>query len=288
MGGRGSSSPNATGTNVRTRAMAGGASTSQAQVQQGQQTMHGRVRATTDTSGERLGPDVVGMSHTLADIQSMSNTQFAAYVRSLTRRVDDSTLISKGSGLDNGTVSNNYAPGPKEADFQRFLFDIGANGKPNIVDRQHFQQMDGDTIYRTVTTSRTTGETAVTRADRLINGEYTATGRGIYGAGLYFADTKSDSKRYGSGIPGHSAMVRAKLNQNARSISQRALHTMVRNEPKVIRDAFLTKGGSFKSEALKSIYALWKGYNVIDINGMGYLTVLDRSAMTVCDSIETW
>lgn len=285
MGGRGSSSPKATGTSVKQRVMTGGASGAQVQ-----QRMHGTVMSTTDTSGERQGPAVVGASHTLDEVRAMSDTQFVKYVRGLENSVSDSELMSHGAGLDNGTVTNYYAPGPREADFQRFLYDTGANGRPNVVSSQHFQQMDGDTIYRTVTTSSSVpGDTATVRADRIINGERTATGRGIYGAGLYFADSKSDSKRYGSSVPGNSAIVRAKLNQNARSVTETSLSRMLNKESATVRSAFQDSSGyGFKSEARKSIYALWKGYNVIDINGRGYYTVLDRRALTVSDGIETW
>lgn len=244
--------------------------------------------STSDTTGERFGPDVTGMSHRLVNVRSMTDAQVASYVSGLRKNVTDAALDSSGQHLDSLSVGNWSVTDRSAADFQRFVYDTGANGKPNIVSDQHFRQMDGDTIYRTVKTSSDGTDSAQARADRFMSGEYFATGRGYHGAGSYFADSKSDSKGYGSSKPGHSAMIRAKFNQNAKSVSETSLERMVWKESKTIQKAFGDKSGyGFKNEAAKSIYALWKGYNVIS-DGAGYYVILDRTAVTVSDQVETW
>lgn len=182
----------------------------------------------------------------------------------------------------------------KRSDLQKMLYNLGIDEKPQVVDDKTLNSMNGTEVYRTVDAvwDRNTdvSYTAPQIAKQVQAGRYTrvsGVGSSAYGEGLYFATDRGSSTAYG-GVRGDvqkTCVMRGKLNNNARSISYSSAYTGAQRE---------MNSGSALGNALKrcnttsgamSIWALSKGYNVID-NGMGYINVLNRSALTLSSTVK--
>ena len=179
-----------------------------------------------------------------------------------------------------------------QTDFQKFVYNSGLNDKPDVVDDATLNKMNGTEIFRTVNNVYDRQNDISYNADQIakqvIAGRVTRTsdnGGSVYGRGIYFADNRRDSTAYGStrGDVKKTAVIRGKLNNNAKIISY----------TKASADASAEMWNNTKlgkvlskcdSKSAVSIYAMAKGYNVIS-NGMGYLNVLNRNAITVSSNI---
>lgn len=181
-----------------------------------------------------------------------------------------------------------------QSDFQKFIYNSGLNDKPDVVDDATLDGMGGTELFRTVNSvydsDNDISYTADQIAKQIMAGRVTRTsdnGGSVYGRGIYFADSKSDSSYYGNvrNNVKKTAQVRAKLNNNAKAINYyTALQGMGAE----------MKSGSKLGKALSkcdrdsaiSIYAMAKGYNVIT-SGNGYFSVLNRNAITMSKTIST-
>lgn len=204
------------------------------------------------------------------DYASMSDDDFADY-------------LSDVHGMDIPRHLN-------DDDFNRFTYKANVNGKPQIVaDDSTVRQIAGQNgnpiLYRTVNavydSQRDVGFSAPDIANQTLNSRLQRSGDGIYGQGFYFADSKGDSTAYGRtrNNVNKTCYMTATLNSYANRIGYNTLHSMFSRE--------INSGSSlgkrlrrFDSQSALSIYALKKGYNVIDC-GNGYWNILDRSALTV-------
>lgn len=177
--------------------------------------------------------------------------------------------------------------------FQSFIYNVGLNDKPQLVDDATLDAMKGKDMFRTVNSVYDSKNDIGYRADEIIkqiqSGRVTRTsdnGGSVYGRGIYFADGKSASTSYGRtrGDVKKTAVVRMKLNDNAKVIDYSKAMNGLRRE---------TQSGSKLGKALNrldsasavSIYALAKGYNVIS-SGHGYFNVLNRQAITMSKTIS--
>lgn len=178
-------------------------------------------------------------------------------------------------------------------DFQKFIYNIGLNDKPQIVDDKTLDSMNGVEIFRTVNNVYDSKHDISYSADQIIKQIQLASttrvsdnGGSVYGRGIYFADNKTGSSVYGNtrGDVKKTAQVRAKLNNNANIITYSRAYNGVNSE---INSG--TKLGKIlkkcDSDSRVSIYALTNGYNVIS-NGRGYYNILNRNAMTMSKSIK--
>ena len=178
-------------------------------------------------------------------------------------------------------------------DFQAFIYNIGLNDKPDVVDDATLNKMSGTTIYRTVNNHYDRRNDISYNADQIakqIQGgsitRVSETGGSVYGRGLYFADSKSGSAAYGGtrGNVKRTAQVRAKLNSNARIINHS--NAAVGAQKEIAKGTKLGKAlAKCDYDSQASIYALCKGYNVIT-SGRGYYNVLNRQAMTMSKTIS--
>ena len=179
-----------------------------------------------------------------------------------------------------------------QTDFQKFIYNSGLNDKLDVVDDATLNKMNGTEIFRTVNNvydrQNDISYTANQIAKQVIAGRVTRTsdnGGSVYGRGIYFADNKRDSTAYGNvrGNIHKTAVIRGKLNNNAKVADYYTISSQMRSE---IRSG--SKIGKIlakcDSDSAISIYAMSKGYNVIS-NGMGYLNVLNRNAITVSSNI---
>jgi hypothetical protein len=147
-------------------------------------------------------------------------------------------------------------------------------------------------LYRTVNATNDTTNRIKYGADEIaaqvIKGSVTRvsdTGGSVYGRGIYFADDYYGSASYGrvSGNIKQTAVVRAKFNSNAKSVSYTTANRGVTNEinsgsklGKVLRQV--------GSQDRTAIWALAKGYNVLDAGS--YQVVINRTAITASKTIK--
>lgn len=207
----------------------------------------------------------LGGSHTLAEIQAMTDAEYDAYLDTL-GSVDMPNFLA-----DN--------------DFQRFVYDAGVNDRPQVVDQATFDALPGTTMYRTVNSvyDRATdvGMSADQIAAQTMQSSLSRIGNGVYGDGFYFADSASASHMYGSrrGDVKRTAVMQAKLSPTANVVSYSQIMAQY------MRDPSSSKRGIGSNSGL-SMFALRKGYNVIDVGRNGYYNVLDRSALVMSASIN--
>ena len=179
-------------------------------------------------------------------------------------------------------------------DFQKMIYNIGLNDKPQLVDDATLNSMNGTELWRTVNNVYDRKNDISYTADQIARqvqaGRVTRVsdnGGSVYGRGIYFADNKSDSTLYGNtrGNVQKTAQIRCKLNSNAKVINHSKATQGVYSEiksgsklGKVLRKC--------DSDSQASIYALAKGYNVIT-SGHGYYNILNRNAVTMSKTISS-
>ena len=179
-------------------------------------------------------------------------------------------------------------------DFQRLTFNLGLNDKPQLVDDSVLDTMTGTELFRTVN-SVADGRTRIRYnaddiASQVQRGSVTRVsdnGGSAYGRGIYFAHTYGSSAGYGnvSGNIKQTAVMRAKLNSNAKIITDSEATVGVRTEI-----SMGTKLGKVLSKcdsaSRRSIYAMAKGYNVISDGYDDYYVILNRNAITMSKTIK--
>lgn len=178
-------------------------------------------------------------------------------------------------------------------DFQKFTYNLGLNDKPQLVDDSVLDTMNGTELFRTVNSVNDTQNRmkwdADTIASQIQRGSVTRvsdSGGSAYGRGIYFADDYRESGFYGNskGNIKKTAVVRAKLNSNAKVINYSKATSGVRNE--ISRGTKLGKAlRKCDSASQASIYAMAKGYNVLT-SGHGYYNILSRNAVTMSKTIK--
>lgn len=178
-------------------------------------------------------------------------------------------------------------------DFQKMIYNIGLNDKPQLVDDDTLDSMNGTELWRTVNNVYDRQNDISYTADQIARqvqaGRVTRvsdTGGSVYGRGIYFADSKSESSYYGNtrGNVQKTAQIRCKLNSNAKVISYSKAGLGVSSE--IMNGTKLGKVlKKCDRQSQTSIYALAKGYNVIT-SGHGYYNVLNRNAVTMSNGIK--
>lgn len=181
-------------------------------------------------------------------------------------------------------------------DFQKFIYNIGLNDKPDVVDDATLDSMSGTEFFRTVNYVKNTQAgvtyTAPQIAKQIQGGRITRvsdSGGSAHGRGLYFTtDCDHSMKHYGDVYNNinQTCTVRAKLNSNAKLISTSKASAGVSAEI-----ASGSKLGKILAkcdyDSRTSLYAIAKGYNVIDARQYrGYYNVLNRQAITMSKDIK--
>ena len=178
-------------------------------------------------------------------------------------------------------------------DFQKMIYNIGLNDKPQLVDDATLDSMNGTEMWRTVNNVYDRQNDISYTADQIARqvqaGRVTRVsdnGGSVYGRGIYFADNKTESSYYGNtrGNVQKTAQIRCKLNSNANIINHskavQGVRTEINNNTKLGKVLRKCDGHS-----QASIYAMAKGYNVIT-SGHGYYNVLNRNAVTMSKTIS--
>lgn len=233
--------------------------------------------------------------------QNQNNIQNQAPSSANTGVIDD--ILDNITNLDDDSLAKLYTDSQKinlpnhlndaRDVTQHFVYAIGMNGKPTILDNASFNKfMSDNNIPRSEILSRSVnGGTLTTSAGNsvkltpqdvvdmmqksamnYVGGKH---GGQAYGAGTYFDMNGGANTGYGG------TTVNAVLNpQTARVISDSKLGAMARAFDKA-HPKFAKATGGYNTRFNnnnKSIYAIVMGYNVIASNG-GYHNVIDRTAL---------
>lgn len=207
---------------------------------------------------------------TIQQLQSMNDQEFATYMVGL-----------KSTPIDKNTYYNN------DWDTQRLVANMPElNQAPQIADPATFSSLPGDTIYRTVNASGV--DSAVDICARTMTSDVTTIGEGRMGDGFYFHISKSASQGFYGNTRNNiqrTATMSAKLNSNAKVISEDRLQAMLSRESSTLRNAVrgMKSGGQWSGSGYMA-YALYKGYNVVS-DGRIY-NIIDRSAATWSGGLE--
>jgi len=197
--------------------------------------------------------------------------------------------ISQALKTKSFKINGDDAP---DTTFQKLAHNLGIDGLPNLVTDTDLDKVKGADIFRAFSSSTQDGADAIT-ANVMMDNEtfYSDTGGSAYGRGIYFMGESKNSNEsfvlskdvriYGSGS--HSNIIRAKLNDNAKTISIDNVDTLLRKEINS-GSALGKKLNTLDRADGRSIMAISKGYNVItDSSGFstGVTVVLDRSAISM-------
>ena len=190
-----------------------------------------------------------------------------------------------------------------DTDTQRFFNAIGwSDRKPMVLDNERFEQVrneiDAITLYHTDKPYIDSEENTIyaeqfMSKDAGKSRQYMSSG--IHGDGTYFSNSSEGAWAYGTWNP-EATQFKAFLNSNAKPITEKELDSLVEQfattHPKTYQTLLYCKQGygNGRTDGMKSIIAAMNGYNVILSDGFlsgneQYFTVLDRSAVTVCDRI---
>lgn len=207
---------------------------------------------------------------TIQQLQSMNDQEFANYMIGL-----------KSTPIDKNTYYNN------DWDTQRLVANMPElNKAPQIADPATFSSLPGDTIYRTVNAKGV--DSAIDICARTMTSDVTTIGEGRMGDGFYFHISKSSSQTFYGNTRNNiqkTATMSAKLNSNAKVISEDRLQAMLSRESPTLRSAVrgMSSGGQWSGSGYIA-YALYKGYNVVS-DGRIY-NIIDRSAATWSGGLE--
>ena len=163
----------------------------------------------------------------------------------------------------------------------KLMYALGMNGKPTVVDDATLDSMQGKEIFRTVYESGvmpppSSGDVLT----QIREGDYTQmSGRGgsLHGRAIYFATDYFSSASYGH-YEQNSQVMRAKINSNARIMSESKLQNLVMSDSSFRTRVNLSKFGSSGSDDHVSLWAISHG-----LDGWysgNYTMMVNRGALT--------
>ena len=167
--------------------------------------------------------------------------------------------------------------------FQNVLTGAGLNAKPTVLSDEEFDKYVRENkqrvLYRGVN-----GYGNMTGDDfhnQTRYGDFTSTGRGIYGDGLYFSVNVVEAHNYGKSI------MKMALSKDAKVIDSQKLQNQFKKELKNNPAFHKTLLGKYDQSSGLSTYALHKGYNVIQVKGgnegTDFYVALTRNAMVISE-----
>ena len=246
------------------------------------------------SGGKRTGASGSGQLQPQAQQQQpqIDDTQQA---QAMSTQYDNFMKMNDDQKAD--VISNMIAQGVPahlaDNDFQKMIYNIGLNDKPQLVDDATLDSMNGTELWRTVNNVYDRQNDISFTADQIARqvqaGKVTRVsdnGGSVYGRGIYFASDKHGSTTYGNtrGDVKRTAQIRCKLNSNAKVIDHRkatqGVSAEIRSGSKLGK---VLRGCDRDSQV--SIYAMAKGYNVIT-NGRSYYNILNRNAVTMSKTIS--
>ena len=173
--------------------------------------------------------------------------------------------------------------GFRDNPYQKLVLQLGLNKPPTVVSDAQFnaiaKQTGAEVFYR--------GWSSESSADRFMQAQYTHTGTGLYGDGIYFANNISTAASYGIGR-GQNAITKMMLSPNARVVDYNALVSSMPSGSsqlgKSLRYAGSGASRSYGRNSGESQWALKMGYNVIKVDagfGEPYYVGLTRDVFIV-------
>ena len=197
---------------------------------------------------------------------------------------DDKTarfLAKTDRTTDYSQYNDSY--GFRDNPYQKLVLQLGLNKPPTVVSDAQFnaiaKQTGAEVFYRGWKSERS--------ADRFMQAQYTHTGTGVYGDGIYFANNISTAASYGIGR-GQNAITKMMLSPTAHVVDYSALVSSMPSGSsqlgKSLRYAGSVGSRSYGSNSGEAQWALKMGYNVIKVDagfGEPYYIGLTRDAFIV-------
>ena len=166
--------------------------------------------------------------------------------------------------------------------FQNVLTGAGLNAKPTVLSDEEFdkyvKENNQRVLYRGVNGyGNMTGDDFLNQTRY---GDFTSTGRGRYGDGLYFSTNVVEAHNYGKSI------MKMTLSKDAKVADYKTLWKEFYNEALDNSNGIYDKlRRKYDTNSLFSTYALHKGYNAIHVpggnEGTDFYVALTRNAMVI-------
>lgn len=174
---------------------------------------------------------------------------------------------------------------------QRFAYFTGMNDKATVVSDAQLDKMSGTEIFRTVDSvynrKLDIGYSSKEICEQVSSGDFTMysdSGGSAHGRGIYFATDYTGSVSYGNPSAKPSTM-RAKIT-GGKTITERKLDSDFSSALSK-NDKLATACNKSSYADARNLYALAKGYDVIDTkNYGGYHVVLNRRCLTTSSKIK--
>lgn len=177
-----------------------------------------------------------------------------------------------------------------DSGIQRFAYFTGMSDKPTVVPDAQLDKIQGTTLYRTVydgyNKNTDIGYTGNDIVKQIRNGDFTMysdSGGSVHGKAIYFADNYIDSINYGWGQK-NPIVTRAKITSN-KVISENKLRSDY-NSAVNRGDKLAVACSKADGASARNLYALAKGYDVVQDNSTGYNMILNRRALTMSDTVK--
>lgn len=247
------------------------------------------------TSGTTVAMGGSGATSATQQPQSAPQVDDTQQAKPMSASYDAFMSMSDDQKADaiNQMVKNDVPVFLADNDFQKLTFTMGLNDKPQLVDDNVLDTMNGTEIFRTINSVNDTknrikydADTIASQVQRGTVTRVSDSGGSAYGRGIYFADSYRESSYYGNstGNIKKTAVIRGKLNSNAKVIDHSSAVKGVRSE--INSGSKLGKAlAKCDSASQSSIWALSKGYNIIT-SGHGYYNILNRNAVTMSKDIR--
>ena len=172
----------------------------------------------------------------------------------------------------------------------KVMYALGMNNKPEVVSDSKLDKIKGESLYRTVSDAETISAVDILEQIRYgdytrLSGDYTS----LYGRAIYFATDFKNSAAYGEST---ARMARAKLNPNAKIVSDSDLQKMVG------KNVFFqnTPGLDDDATSLTALVNGIDGWRITPHVGIknDYVMIINRKALTfsstskIIDSKKSW
>lgn len=185
-------------------------------------------------------------------------------------------------------------------DFQRLLYGMKLNDKPQIASDAQLDSMPGTDMFRAVNANNDTINriryTAPDVANQIIRGSVTRvsdSGGSVHGRGIYLANSYSSARVYGDYVGNlqKTAMIRAKYLPTAKIVSESAILGQLTKEIRSGSKLGRVLGNMYVKDA-QSVLALARGYDAVSDPLSGYNVILNRSVLIASDRVKqmgnTW
>jgi len=168
----------------------------------------------------------------------------------------------------------------------KVMYALGMNNKPKVVSDDEFDNLSGDTFYRTVRNNDMQSLSGADAINQIKNSDYTSLSsdrNSGMGRALYFTTNFGESYSYGGGQQG-AAMMRVKVNPDAKIVNVMDLNNAIDSSSK------WSSITGISDADVKSLYAIshgidgWNGRK--NTGQYSERAIINRAVLTVSDTTK--